>query len=232
MALALESQAVGAVSEPVEGSGAEQSVECALAGRLEALGAEAPGGPDDALCGPQVVEDAVSEQTLDEGVAGRTDVFALAQTPLGVAALVGDRLGWQVLFDGGAAARSELPRMGGDELVVAEQAHRGLGGTQPQALAYQREGGGVVGLLELHVAVGVELDPCPHGEFGWARGKWAQELALGLDETGQGGLVLRRRASAARRSPRTFRRLRANSGAFRRTVGSVFISLKATNPWL
>ena len=79
--------------------------------------------------------------------------------------------------------------MGGDEFVVAEQLHGGLGGAQPQALAHQTEAGGVVGLLELHVAVGVELDPCPHCELGWASGKRAQELTLGLDETGQGLLV-------------------------------------------
>ena len=114
---------------------------------------------------------------------------SLTQTPLGVAQLVGDRLGRQVLVDGAAAARSELSKMGGDEFVVAEQLHGGLGGAQPQALAHQTEAGGVVGLLELHVAVGVELDPCPHCELGWARGKRAQELTLGLDETGQGLLV-------------------------------------------
>ena len=61
---------LGAVLGVVEG-------ECALAGSFEALGAEAPGESDHALCGPQVVEDAVSQQTLDEGVTGRTDVFAL-----------------------------------------------------------------------------------------------------------------------------------------------------------
>ena len=49
--------------------------------------------------------------------------------------------------------------------------HGGLGGTQLPALAHDTEGGGVVGLLELHVAVGVELDPCPHCELGWASGK-------------------------------------------------------------
>ena len=131
----------------------------------------------------------MSEQPFDEGVTGRPDVFALAQAPLGVAQLVGDRLGRQVLVDGRAAARSELSKVGGDELVVAEQLHGGLGGPQPQMLAYQTEAGGVVRLLELHVAVGVELDPCPHGELRWASGKGAQELALGLDEAGQGLLV-------------------------------------------
>ena len=131
----------------------------------------------------------MSEQPLDEGVTGLTDVFALAQAPLGVTQLVGDRLGRQVLVDGTAAARSELSKMGGDELVVVEQLHGGLGGAQPQVLAHHPERGGVVGLLELHVAVGVELDPCPHGELGRARGERAQELALGLDEAPQGLLV-------------------------------------------
>ena len=79
--------------------------------------------------------------------------------------------------------------MGGDELVVAEQLHGGLGGPQPQVLAHQSEGGGVVGLLEPHVAAGMELDPRPHGELRWARGERAQELALGLGEARQGRLV-------------------------------------------
>ena len=100
----------GAVLGVVEG-------ERASAGRFEAHGAEAPGEPDDALCGAQVVEDTVSEQPLDEGVTGRTDVFALTQTPLGVAQLVGDRLGGQVLVDGAAAARSELSKMGGGSKI-------------------------------------------------------------------------------------------------------------------
>ena len=39
------------------------------------------------------------------------------------------------------------------------------------------------------MAVGVELDPRPHGELGGASGKGAQELALGLDEAGQRWLV-------------------------------------------
>ena len=52
---------------------------------------------------------------------------------------------------------SELSQMGGDEFVVVEL-HGGLGGAQPQVLAHQAEAGGVVGLLELHVAVGVELE--------------------------------------------------------------------------
>ena len=79
--------------------------------------------------------------------------------------------------------------MGGDELVVAEQLHGGLGGPQPQALAYQAEARRVVGLLELHVAVGVQLHPRPHGELGWTRGERSQELALGLHEPRQGSLV-------------------------------------------
>ena len=137
----------GAVLGVVEG-------ERAPAGRFEAHGAEAPCEPDDALCGAQVVEDAVSEQPLDEGVTGRADVFALTQAPLGVAQLVGDRLGRQVLVDGAAATGSELSKVGGDELVVAEQLHGGLGGAQPQMLAHQAEAGRVVGFLELHVAVG------------------------------------------------------------------------------
>ena len=38
--------------------------------------AETPGEPDDALCGAQVVQDAVSEQPLDLGVTARPDVLA------------------------------------------------------------------------------------------------------------------------------------------------------------
>ena len=56
--------------------------ECAPAGSFEALGAEEPGELDHPWCGTQVVEDAVSEQTLDEGGAGYTDVFVLTETPL------------------------------------------------------------------------------------------------------------------------------------------------------
>ena len=209
MVIAAEAAATGVgIGEPVEGGlvgwvevdavfqdgldGAVLGVvegECAPAGRFQTLGAEAPGEPDDALCGAQVVQDVVSEQPLDEGVTGRPDVLALTQTPLGVAQLVGERLGREVLVDGRAAAGPEPARMGGDELVVAEQLHGGLGGPQPQALAYQAEAGRVVGLLELNVAVGMELHLRPHGELGWTRGERAQELALGLHEPRQGSLV-------------------------------------------
>ena len=99
--VAAEAPAPGVgVGEPVEGwlvgwfevdavfqDGLDGSVlgvvegESASARRFEAHGAEAPGEPDDALSGAQVVQDAVSEQPLDERVAGRPDVFALAQNP-------------------------------------------------------------------------------------------------------------------------------------------------------
>ena len=52
--------------------------------------------------------------------------------------------GWrQVLVDGRAVAGPEPPRIGRDELVVAEQMHGGLGGPQPQVLPHQAEAGGV-----------------------------------------------------------------------------------------
>ena len=113
------------------------------------------GGTEPRTADPQVVQDAVSEQPLDEGVTGRPDVFALTQAPLGVAQLVGERLGGRC-----SSMVDRLPGRNRRGWVATSLWSRnsctvvGLGGPQPQVLPHHPEGGGVVGLLELHVAAG------------------------------------------------------------------------------
>ena len=82
-----------------------------LAGRLQAHGAVASGQADNALCGPQAVEDAVLEQALHEPVAVRPGGLGLLQAPLRIAHLVGDVLRWQVRIDGMTLAGQREARM-------------------------------------------------------------------------------------------------------------------------
>ena len=162
------------------------------AGGFEALRTVASGEPDQPLGGAQVVEDAVGEELLDDAAAGRPDALGLVQAPLGVAALVGEMLGRQVLVDGGTLSGAVETRVRGDEGMLAEQLHGGFARTQPQRLVDETVGCGVVGLLEADVAVGMDLERGPHGEFGGAHGQRVQECTFGLDEAGERSLAGRR----------------------------------------
>jgi len=57
------------------------------------------------LGGPEIVQDLVGKECIDELTAGLPDLFGLEQAPLRIVHDVGLGLWWQVFLDGGLAPR-------------------------------------------------------------------------------------------------------------------------------
>ena len=154
-------------------------------GGLEAGGAVALGEAQDALGAAEPIEGTIAEQGVDELGAGPANLDGLRPTPGGRLHEEVDLVGWEV---GGERAplAGAGGAMGGDEGVVVEELDLAQGGPDPEALAEQTMGGGVVGAGEDDVAVGVELGALP---FELLPGREGQRL--------QGGPLQRRRRPPA-----------------------------------
>src|ERR1035437_6675010 len=96
----------------------------ARAGGFESTPAVLIAQADHALCRPQVIEDAVAKQNLDERQAGGADALGLCQTPLRITHQIGLRVGRQMVSDARSVAALEQTRMNGNEFVIAINANR------------------------------------------------------------------------------------------------------------
>ncbi len=155
---------------------------CAGTGGFEPDATEGLAQADHALGCPKVVQHAVGEQALDHGVAGRADGASLKQTPLGIAHEVGLGIRGQVILSRGALAGFELARVDGDEFVVAIDAHDPWCQLHPELLADQSIGGGVVALVDLNVAIAVQLGLDPDRALGSDSGQRLQQGLLEVIE--------------------------------------------------
>ncbi len=120
---------------------------------------------DDPLGGAEIVQDAAAEEPLDEFTAGRADRFGLSKAPLGVPEFVRHGLGRHVVIDRGALAGAVKPRMAGHERQVVIELDRGVRGLEPQLAADELKRHRVIRLLELDMAVAVDLDVGPGGDL-------------------------------------------------------------------
>ena len=152
-----------AVAGVVKGQGA-------VAGGFQALGAVAFGKSDDALRCPKVVQHAITKEGLDEVVAGRTDGLCLFETPLGIAHQESARLGRKMFVDGRACPGCVFTGVYSHHVVVLVDPHGGGAGPQPELLTHQSIRHGVSTLLELHVAVPVNLHLGPGRLLRWIVG--------------------------------------------------------------
>ena len=134
----------------------------AVAGGFEAPGAVAFGKPDDALRGAEVVQHAITKEGLDKGVARRTDGLCLLETPLGVAHQESAGVGRQMFVNGRACSGCVFAGVNGHHFLVLVDPYGGRAGPEPELLAHEGIGHGVSTLLELDVAVAVNLHlgPC------------------------------------------------------------------------
>ena len=112
-----------------------------------------------------VVQDPVAEEGPDQPVAVGTDCLGLAQTPLGVLKLVGDRLRRHVVIDGGTGTGSLQAGMNGHQFQVMINLDGVVRGLEPHLLVNQRKRRGVMGLLKLDMAVAMQLNLAPDGDL-------------------------------------------------------------------
>lgn len=114
---------------PIAGIGEGQGT---TAGRLKAILAEALSQSNDALCGPEVVENAVGEEGIYDAFAVRSDIFGFSQAPLGVCHCVGQSFRGHVFGDGGTFPGFSKPWVDRDKFEVVVDLDDFLGGPQPQ----------------------------------------------------------------------------------------------------
>jgi len=130
------------------------------AGGVEPGRAVALAQAEDALGAAEAIEGPITEQDVDEQGAGGADAGGLGPAPGGGLQEEVDLVGWQVGGQGAPLAGAGRP-MGGDQRVVMEALDLAEGGADPEALADQAIGGGVVGAGEDDMAVGMQLGPLP-----------------------------------------------------------------------
>jgi len=164
-------------------------IQGSFAGGFEPQRAEAFAQMQDALDGPEVIQDAVCEQGLHEVFAAGAEPFGLPEAPLGVVHEESLGVGGEVFGDGGSLARDPEPGVDGHQVQVAKQLDVGFGGLQPQGFVDQGEGSGVEAFFELDMAIAVQLDLGPDRQFGRDFRQGLQQGALGFGEQGQGALL-------------------------------------------
>ena len=161
----------------------------APAGRFQPFGSVFLLQPQDALCRPEVVQDPRGKQLVHEFTAHGTDALGVFQAPLRRLHEVGPGLRGQMLVHGGFASRPAQPGVDGHQSLAVEDLHGLFPGAQPKMLVHQRKRGGIEGLLELDVAVAMELDPGPGHDLRSHVGKRPEEMALRLGKTRQRPLM-------------------------------------------
>lgn len=135
-----------------------------FAGGFQTCGTKLLLQSDNPLCGAQVVQYPVRKESPDQPMTGGSDFFGLVQAPLGILELVGDRLRRHMLIDGGTEAGFLQPGMDGHQLQVVVKFNGAVRGLEPQRLVDQREWRRVRRLLELDMAVAMQLHFAPNGE--------------------------------------------------------------------
>lgn len=150
-------------------------------GGVEAGRAVALGQPQDALGSPEAIEGAIAEQGVDEVGAGLPDLGGLRPTP-------SRRLHEEVDFVGRQVSRQRAAlagagrAMGGHQGVIVKELDLAEGGPDPEALADEAMGGGVVGAGEDDMAVGVEFGALPLDQLPGGQGPGPERRALELIE--------------------------------------------------
>ena len=135
--------------------------------------------------GAQVIEHAFAEHAFDHGPAGRTDGSRLRQAPLRIAHEIRLGIRRQVVLHRGALAGLEQPRMDGDQLVVVIDAQRARSDLEPEFLVQPAKRRRVIAVLELDVAVAVQLGFGPHRAGRRDRRQRLQQRLFGGAEQGQ-----------------------------------------------
>lgn len=153
-----------------------------VAGGLQPLRAVFADQPDHPLGCPEMIDHPVAQQLVDQAVAAGADLPGLLETPLGIAHQVGDGVRRQVVDTGGFLARPGTAGMGRHQLMLMVDFDGGFRRLDPQFLVDQLEGGRVVGLLELEMAVAVQLVLGPDRQLRSHGGQGLEEGLLRLGE--------------------------------------------------
>lgn len=117
------------------------------------------------LSRPEALHDSVGKESLDQCMTEVADLFGLIQTPLRVAHLEGHVFGRQMLIYRAALTWVGQTRMGGEQGVLVIQAHGGLGQAYVQLFAHQGVRCRVALLMNLYMAITVQLGGGPGGKF-------------------------------------------------------------------
>src|SRR5258708_6834007 len=160
--------------------------EGSAAGRVQTCGAVALGQIQDALGSAQAVDRLVGEHLGDELSHGFAQGLGLFPEPDGRDHHPGDLFRRIVQEVGDALARLLGPGMGGDPLVLEIELDAVARGLEPEDLADQPMRGAVVGFLEDHVAVRMELGLLEDRRLVALRGEREQRRLFSLLEARQG----------------------------------------------
>jgi hypothetical protein len=162
------------------------------AGGLQAGRPVPLGEAEDTLGAPEAIEGPITEQGVNEEDAGGAKGGGALATPGGGLQKEVDFLRRQVGDQRAALAGARLT-MRGDEDVLVEQLDRQGGGADPEALADQAVGGGVVGAGKDDMAVGVERRLLPLRQLPRRRGQRQErgpfDLIKDLQRDALGGAV-------------------------------------------
>ncbi len=127
------------------------------------------------------IEGTIAEQGVDELRTGGADLGGLGATPSRCLHEEVDFVGRQVRRQRATLSRTGRA-MGGHQGVLVEELDLAEGGPDPEALADEAMGGGVVGAGEDDVAVGVEFGALPLDQLPGGQGQGPERRALELIE--------------------------------------------------
>ena len=162
--------------------------ERAGAGGVQPSGAVALGQAQDALGAAQPIQRPIAEELLDELLARGADISGAGATPGRRLQEEVDLIGGEMRGEGAPLAGTR-PTVRGDEDVVLIQLDLEVRGPDPEPLADEAMGRGVVGAGKDDMAVGMELGPFPLGQLPGGDGQRLQRRAFHLVEDFQGDLL-------------------------------------------
>ena len=157
--------------------------ECPHTGRLKPRRPIGIGKAEDALGAAQSLHDAIAEELLDQLRAGWTNLAGLLHTPLPVVGEELSRIGWEMIQDRAPIPVAMRAHMCGNQSLVLEDRHGDIGRADPQCLTDEREGSRVQHVIQLDVAVAMQLQTMPIPQIRSHLGELVHEGLLDLEAT-------------------------------------------------